>query len=766
MVLQKSRILFRRSIEFNCWNAARDAALRIRGCNHNLESSRVGLDMNESAGKFLLEIRLGQKKSKRAIDTHKIPPLYLLMSGFSFGFGSIQAPTTSKPLLNEEYFEALSLPSDNSELQLYAFRLKRPGVVLCNLATGQALAVFMWQAHNDYVASPDTQQARPASLARTVLLPRAADAQDHQRVHGLVGANEQFCEYLLTNLSGVLGRPAAHAPQLNINLVNTNHNHGQINKTNVLAPGQTIKVYADESRGSQKIVLKGLTRAVVDPATQQTVQRDLSVAEDEAEVAAGNKAAAEGVSFALSVLPEAGHARTAELFGPGVKLTWRVQDMVLLAVLRAPAPAPITPVYIGFGAPSSSSSSSSSTTMPSFGHRFGASRLAPPFAGFGTPSPSTTTMFGTCGGPGYGPHPLGMALTMSTNRYNESATFGAAPTYASFGSFGASTPSPPSASTGGFGGFSAAAAATTGGFGFSAAPASAPSFSFGSSSGPAAAVAAVAPSSEEASILGSQASQVVSGGFAQVQTSAVSETFDEELSSPLCIVSLSVAIAKQVDKPARWLLASAAAQDPKLRATGGAHFQQAIEQAYQQWIAGGKTAALRLFRHRDTVENLWLVIDLSSLTGTHAPSHEVQGHWLVDPSQVVPLEMRREEASRPWVGGILPGGSQPTQATWLQRASEARERFKSASFAAQVLASPTFVSAECVICGDADPTVIVALCGHQCYCSSPECHSNPLLKSRGSSGFGNFGFGISSSAREGEELCPICRQVVSAKVSL
>jgi hypothetical protein len=707
-------------------------------------------------------------------------------SGFGFSPPSLSPassayPASGPPLLDTLYFEALPLEHSgparlDGGMELHAFRLKLPANVLCDANTGRAVAVFMVQAHNDYVVKPDTTQPRPGSLAPTVLLPRPADASGRTRVHGLVGANEQFCEYLLTNVTGLRNRPAAHAPQLNINLVNV-HNSGQINKTNVVAPGQTIKVYADESRGSHKIVLKGLTRTMVDPVTLQSVQHELSVTEDEAEVAAGTKKTTEGVAFALSVLPEAGHTRTEALFGKGVKLVWRVQDIVMVAVPRAPAPVHAFGDFGGSASGSSSNSSSNSNI-------------------------NARPSVGTCGGFGFGAHPLGTARTLALEG---SSGFGFGAPHPPFGSsFGG--PPMSSYTTGGFGssassfGATAAAPATSAAitsFGFGGAPsasssirpvaaaaaaAAAATFSFapaasgfgglsdflggGSSFGAAPRAAPPTSSQVEQSILDSQAAEVVSGGFASVHTVAVAEKFDHELAAPVCIVSLSVAIAKQIDKPARWLIASAASADTKLRALGGSVFQNAIELAYEQWIGAGKTAPLRLFRYRDPTHNLWFMIDFASLTGTHAPSHEVQGHWLIDPSQSVPLELHREAPSRPWVGGILPNTTPVrTHDAWVAYARETCAKFKSGVLAAQMSAITTYPSAECAICGDENPTVVVAMCGHQCYCTSTDCHSNPLLQ-RGSASSG-FSFGASSSSSSSsEELCPICRQTVTGKVSL
>ena len=194
-------------------------------------------------------------------------------------------------LLDGNYFEPLNIRSHVSgDKELLAFRLKRPAIVLCNEETGQALASFMWQAHNEYVERPDIQQPREESFAKTALIERARDADGDQIFHGIVDKNRQFCDFLLTNLTGVCGRPTEHAPHLNVALINSGAGaHDQVNYVNVFAPGQTYKVYADMSRGSQKIILDAIVRTESDPVNLRPVQHALSVGKDDAEVASGVK---------------------------------------------------------------------------------------------------------------------------------------------------------------------------------------------------------------------------------------------------------------------------------------------------------------------------------------------------------------------------------------------------------------------------------------------------------------------------------------------
>ena len=61
----------------------------------------------------------------------------------------------------------------------------------------------------------------------------------------------------------------------------------------------------------------------------------------------------------------------------------------------------------------------------------------------------------------------------------------------------------------------------------------------------------------EASILNSQAGQMLSGGFAEVIGTASKLTFDRDLSAPVCIIGLSVAVEEQMNTAVSWFLRSA-----------------------------------------------------------------------------------------------------------------------------------------------------------------------------------------------------------------
>ena len=688
-------------------------------------------------------------------------------------------------LLDENYFEPLNIPSDGScDKELLAFRLKRPAIVLCNEETGQALASFMWQAHNEYVERPHIQQPREESFAKTALIERARGADGDQIFHGIVDKNRQFCDFLLTNLTGVCGRPTEHAPHLIIALKNSRAGaHDQVNYVNVFAPGQTYKVYADMSRGSQKIILDAIVRTESDPVNLRPVQHALSVGKDDAEVASGVKADAEGIHYALRVLPELGHKRTAELFGKGVKLIWRVQDVVLLFVPRLPtfipqrrmmdralsltglanfnrkevtssdqegsssltsemqcgmlerrgppthdAPVdcslkampcllepdhgspslksqPVQNLSNGFADVLSSVHELSSRVIPwgkSTTEVASCSKMSTKFkkASRGSCDEESSAMelqLQACAfvkkaapAPQAAPSPplwsasermslRGLAnfnrkeVTSSDQEGSSSLTSemqcdmlarGGPPTAempakckrASRGSCNEESPAMElQLQAGMFRSKAARAAPEPVMLQRCASPAPPPpaesackmmhaSMATRNDESSVSAMLCRREPNYEASILNSQAGQMLSGGFAEVIGTASEQTFDLDLSAPVCIIGLSVAVEEQMNMAVSWFLRSAGAVETSLRLQCGLQFEQKIEEAYQQWISSDSSVQFRLFRFHDPTGNNWHIIDLSSMTGTQAPAVEVLGRNFIDPQLVVFTELRRESA--------------------------------------------------------------------------------------------------------------------------
>ena len=530
-------------------------------------------------------------------------------------------------LLNARYFEPLNIPSDGScDKELLAFRLKRPAIVLCNEETGQALASFMWQAHNEYVERPDIQQPREESFAKTALIERARDADGDQIFHGIVDKNRQFCDFLLTNLTGVCGRPTEHAPHLNIALINSGPGaHDQVNYVNVFAPGQTYKVYADMSRGSQKIILDAIVRTESDPVNLRPVQHALSVGKDDAEVASGVKADAEGIHYALRVLPELGHKRTAELFGKGVKLIWRVQDVVLLFVPRLPTFIPQRRMMDGalslrglanFNRKEvTSSDQEGSSSLTSEMQCDMLARGGPPTAEM--PAKCKRASRGSCN-----EESPAMELQLQAGMFRSKAAR-AAPEPVMLQRCASPAPPPPAES---------------------ACKMMHASMATRNDESSVSAMLCRREPNYEASILNSQAGQMLSGGFAEVIGTASEQTFDLDLSAPVCIIGLSVAVEEQMNMAVSWFLRSAGAVETSLRLQCGLQFEQKIEEAYQQWISSDSSVQFRLFRFHDPTGNNWHIIDLSSMTGTQAPAVEVLGRNFIDPQLVVFTELRRESA--------------------------------------------------------------------------------------------------------------------------
>ena len=530
-------------------------------------------------------------------------------------------------LLDVNYFEPLNIPTDGScDKELFAFRLKRPAIVLCNEETGQALASFMWQAHNEYVERPDIQQPREESFAKTALIERARGADGDQIFHGIVDKNRQFCDFLLTNLTGVCGRPTEHAPHLNIALINSGAGaHDQVNYVNVFAPGQTYKVYADMSRGSQKIILDAIVRTESDPVNLRPVQHALSVGKDDAEVASGVKADAEGIHYALRVLPELGHKRTAELFGKGVKLIWRVQDVVLLFVPRLPTFIPQRRMMDGalslrglanFNRKEvTSSDQEGSSSLTSEMQCDMLARGGPPTAEM--PAKCKRASRGSCN-----EESPAMELQLQAGMFRSKAAR-AAPEPVMLQRCASPAPPPPAES---------------------ACKMMHASMATRNDESSVSAMLCRREPNYEASILNSQAGQMLSGGFAEVIGTASEQTFDLDLSAPVCIIGLSVAVEEQMNMAVSWFLRSAGAVETSLRLQCGLQFEQKIEEAYQQWISSDSSVQFRLFRFHDPTGNNWHIIDLSSMTGTQAPAVEVLGRNFIDPQLVVFTELRRESA--------------------------------------------------------------------------------------------------------------------------
>ena len=530
-------------------------------------------------------------------------------------------------LLDVNYFEPLNIPTDGScDKELFAFRLKRPAIVLCNEETGQALASFMWQAHNEYVERPDIQQPREESFAKTALIERARGADGDQIFHGIVDKNRQFCDFLLTNLTGVCGRPTEHAPHLNIALINSGAGaHDQVNYVNVFAPGQTYKVYADMSRGSQKIILDAIVRTESDPVNLRPVQHALSVGKDDAEVASGVKADAEGIHYALRVLPELGHKRTAELFGKGVKLIWRVQDVVLLFVPRLPTFIPqrrmmdralsLTGLANFNRKEVTSSDQEGSSSLTSEMQCDMLARGGPPTAEM--PAKCKRASRGSCN-----EESPAMELQLQAGMFRSKAAR-AAPEPVMLQRCASPAPPPPAES---------------------ACKMMHASMATRNDESSVSAMLCRREPNYEASILNSQAGQMLSGGFAEVIGTASEQTFDLDLSAPVCIIGLSVAVEEQMNMAVSWFLRSAGAVETSLRLQCGLQFEQKIEEAYQQWISSDSSVQFRLFRFHDPTGNNWHIIDLSSMTGTQAPAVEVLGRNFIDPQLVVFTELRRESA--------------------------------------------------------------------------------------------------------------------------
>ena len=530
-------------------------------------------------------------------------------------------------LLDVNYFEPLNIPTDGScDKELFAFRLKRPAIVLCNEETGQALASFMWQAHNEYVERPHIQQPREESFAKTALIERARGADGDQIFHGIVDKNRQFCDFLLTNLTGVCGRPTEHAPHLNIALINSGAGaHDQVNYVNVFAPGQTYKVYADMSRGSQKIILDAIVRTESDPVNLRPVQHALSVGKDDAEVASGVKADAEGIHYALRVLPELGHKRTAELFGKGVKLIWRVQDVVLLFVPRLPTFIPqrrmmdralsLTGLANFNRKEVTSSDQEGSSSLTSEMQCDMLARGGPPTAEM--PAKCKRASRGSCN-----EESPAMELQLQAGMFRSKAAR-AAPEPVMLQRCASPAPPPPAES---------------------ACKMMHASMATRNDESSVSAMLCRREPNYEASILNSQAGQMLSGGFAEVIGTASEQTFDLDLSAPVCIIGLSVAVEEQMNTAVSWFLRSAGAVETSLRLQCGLQFEQKIEEAYQQWIISDSSEQFRLFRFHDPTGNNWHIIDLSSMTGTQAPAVEVLGRNFIDPQLVVFTELRRESA--------------------------------------------------------------------------------------------------------------------------
>ena len=503
--------------------------------------------------------------------------------------------SSAEVLLSEKYFEPLAINDVGSNHEeLLAFRLKRPAIVLCNEKTGQALASFMWQAHNDYVAKPGTQEPCKESFAQTSIFERDLESDGVQNFHGIVDKNQQFCEYLLTNLTGVFGRPAEHAPHLMFDIYESRTDvfPVRINKVDVIKPGQTIKVYADELRGSQKIILEALVRNDLN-----SVRHTLSVEEDDAEVVSGAKAKAEGIHYTVKVIPQAGHERTNELFGNGVKLVWRVQDVVLLSVPIASMPTP-------------SRGNHPAEIMRSL-----------------TAYDPLTTSGSTVTALSLQPVPLSNLLVPDPAASSESNVF--APTSLSKCARDTSSYDSPKTSI--------------------------PTERRLEELSPMlkqieleqmeccqSAAMRRGPSNDETSILRSLAAQVRHGGFANVKSVRSDLTFFDHLRAPLFNISLSVAAVDLMNSPSWSFVRSADDIDSNLRLESDIQFQIQIEVAYQKWIVSIYAVKLRSFSFYDATEKVWFIIDLSTMTGTQSPGIEVLDRHFIDPRQVVPIELRRQ----------------------------------------------------------------------------------------------------------------------------
>ena len=502
--------------------------------------------------------------------------------------------------LSEKYFEPLAINDDGpNHEKLLAYRLKRPAIVLCNEKTGQALASFMWQAHKDYVSNPGTQEPCEESFAQTSIFERDLNSDGVQNFHGIVDRNQQFCEYLLTNLTGVFGRPVEHAPHLMFDIYEsrTDFFPVRINKVDVIRPGQTFKVYADELRGSQ-LVRNDLN----------SVRRTLSVAEDDAEVLSGAKAKGEGIHYTVKVIPQAGHERTNELFGNGVKLVWRVQDVVLLSVPIASMPTPSR------GKHPAGIMRSLSACDPLITSGSTVSALSPL------------------------PVPLPNLLVRDPPAFSESIVF--APTSltesardtSSYDSLITSIPTERRLDelSRMQGQIECCQRRTS---------EMLPNLSKTASS-----VTAVrrGSSNDETSILRSLATPVRHGGFAKVKSSSSGYTFLDHLRAPLLNISLSVAAANLMNSPSWSFVRSADDINSNLRLESDIQFQIQIEVAYQKWIVSVHPVKLRSFSFYNATEKVWFIIDLSTMTGTQAPGIEVLGRHFIDPRQVVPIELRRQ----------------------------------------------------------------------------------------------------------------------------
>jgi len=647
-------------------------------------------------------------------------------------------------------------------------------MVLYNSATNEPLASFMLQAHAEdlpYAAARvDAEDLVAGSFAPVVLYPRAKDAQGRVRFHSVVGQDKQFAEFVLTNLC-LEGEGCIN---FNVSKDGIESEAGMVNEINVLTPLQSLKVYADFSEASNKMVLHTKTRAVVDPETGLTELQPISVKQDEDEVKSGAKTVSEGVHYCLAVTPEMQRPKLQAKFH---HLEWRVVDMVTLKCppppqlpLPSPTPpppravvatvaavAPTSPFGIPFGtfgaplwAPFASVGSFSAAVMP-----YSYSNSSP--STFGGPSPpviptQSQPAGGSFGGfGGFGSAPFGVASSSSfpspsppagSHNFGTVSTFGAAPStgFSDFGSFGATAPPPPTASS------SSSSSLSSGGFSFGGGGGGGGGALFDLGSFGATSVipnnnnnhSSSSPSSgddggvNEQSILDSQIAEARRGGFAQVHSQLDQRVFDPEAVSPPCVLGVSVSVTREIQIEETWWV-----QEPC--ATVFLRFpldlQHVVQSAYYAWLASGKHPAHRAFRffqpqhQNDASSGVCNVLDFACMNGVR----------IVSVDEIQFYTIRRDAAKTRLVGGIVLGAPK-SHDEWTRQAMHDTNLLKrGVNVALRDQIVQTFVSNECCVCLEANPSMILAMCGHQCLCASKDCYT-------------------------AIEKCPLCRARVTAKV--
>jgi len=621
--------------------------------------------------------------------------------------------------LTEPYFRLVATEVDEAaKVKHRVYVCARPTLVLFDIKTQEPLASFMFQAHGEDLSYRGYSRPQATKLANTVLYPRENDADGRQRFQGIVDQDKQFAEYVLTNLCA--------EGMLNINLLKENRavrevNPAGVNQINELRPGESIKVYSDQTMGNAKMILEGVTRAVHNTKTGAVTMEDVSVGQDEAEARDKKKEVAEGTDFYLSVVPELGVASLRERFE---STQWRVVDMLRLTRPFEKAPEPMA--YRGFGV-----RGGGEVEVGLYDGAPAAPGASPPqIFGFNSQREMFMAMAAANNG-SRGPVTNGGG---GGGDVKESAVKGKRKMVQAESSDeedGAEDEEEDE--EGGFGeeevgvmyekAPAAAAAAAAARVPYTNSNVDGLADFFGAAAAGAAPKPAAAPKPDfDALARATQAAKVRAGDVADVHSAETGKEYDYERASFPCTIGLSVSVRREDVKgasssPPRWLMGPGGIAMPGALAS-------AIETAYQQWEQSYHHGSFDAYTwsetsadgNTSTIKSISFSKIMSGAPGVKrvAGKTRVIGGLVLSP----PLSAAEEKERA---------------ATLIGEYSKQRD----AIIMAQI--PKTFVSEECCICLEPAPSMLFALCGHVCTCSSPACY-------------------------ESVQKCPVCRAHIVAKV--